>query len=381
MSRSSPFRIVLTSEEQEKLEARARKYTSPYRDVIRAKVVLLAAQGLSNDVIATRLDTHPGRSLASGANALPWRVCPALRSNLGAGGPPSFPPSVVVQVKALACELPHRLGLPLSRLSLADIQQEVVAQGLVAEISGTTLWRWLNADALRPWQHRSWIFPRDPDFAAKAGRVLDLYERRWEGVPLRPTDFVISTDEKTSVQARRRKQPTRPVASGRPMRVEHEYFREGAWTYLAAWDVHRAKLFGRCEKKNGIAPTDRLMAEVMNQEPYQSAHRVFWIMDNCSAHRGQKAARRIRSQWPNAVLVHTPIHASWLNQIEIYFSIVQRKVLTPNDFLSLAQLEQRLLDFQKHYQQTASPFQWTFTRKDLNALLTKLSTKAIAAAA
>ena len=165
------------------------------------------------------------------------------------------------------------------------------------------------------------------------------------------------------------------------MRVEHEYFREGAWTYLAAWDVHRAKLFGRCENKSGIAPTDRLMAEVMTQEPYQSAHRFFWILDNCSAHRGQKAAQRIRSQWPNAVLVHTPIHASWLNQIEIYFSIVQRKVLTPNDFLSLAQLEQRLLAFQKHYQQTASPFQWTFTRKDLNALLTKLSTKALAAAA
>ena len=231
------------------------------------------------------------------------------------------------------------------------------------------------------WPHRSWIFPRDPDFAAQAGRILDLYERRGEGVPLLPTDFVISADEKTSLQARRRKQPTQPVAAGRPMHVEHEYFREGAWTYLAAWDVHRAKLFGRWEKKSGIAPTDRLMAEVMTQQPYQSAHRVFWIMDNCSAHRGQKAAQRIRSQWPNAILVHTPIHASWLNQIEIYFSIVQRKVLTPNDFLSLAQLEQRLLDFQKHYQQTASPFQWTFTRKDLNALLTKLSTKAIAAAA
>ena len=89
----------------------------------------------------------------------------------------------------------------------------------------------------------------------------------------------------------------------------------------------------------------------------------------------------IRSPWPNAVLVHTPIHASWLNQIEIYFSIVQKKVLTPKDFLLLPQHEQRLLAFQKHYQQTASPFQWTFTRKDLNALLTKLSAKALAAAA
>jgi DDE superfamily endonuclease len=99
--------------------------------------------------------------------------------------------------------------------------------------------------------------------------------------------------------------------------------------YLAAWDVHRAKVFGRCEKKSGIAPVDRLIAEVMSREPYKSARRVFWIIDNCSAHRGQKAVDRLRSQWPNVLLVHTPVHASWLNQIEIYFSIVQRKVLTP----------------------------------------------------
>ena len=288
---------------------------------------------------------------------------------------------MVVQVKALACELPHRLGLPLSRLSLADIRQEAMTQGIVARISDTTLWRWLSADAIRPWQHRTWIFPRDPDFAHKAGRILDLYARLWEGKPLRSSEFVISADEKTSIQARRRKHPTLPPAAGRPMRVEHEYFREGAWSYLAAWDVHRAKLFGRCEKKNGIAPTDRLIAEVMSQEPYQSAERVFWIMDNCSAHRGKKAAQRIRSRWPNAFLVHTPIHASWLNQIEIYFSIVQRKVLTPNDFSSLEQVRQVLMDFEIRYQQTASPFQWTFTRNDLSALLAKLHPPAAAAAA
>jgi hypothetical protein len=150
-----------------------------------------------------------------------------------------------VQVKALACELPHRLGLPLSRLSLADIRQEVMAQGIVAQVSGTTLWRWLSADALRPWQHRSWILPRDPDFAAKAGRILDLYAS---------SEFVISADEKTSVQARRRKQPTLPPAAGRPMRVEHEYFREGAWSYLAAWDVHRAKLSVAARRKAVLLP-------------------------------------------------------------------------------------------------------------------------------
>ena len=115
----------------------------------------------------------------------------------------------------------------------------------------------------------------------------------------------------------------------------------------------------------------------MSQEPYKSARRVFWIMDNCSAHRGQRAADRFRAQWPNAILVHTPNHASWLNQVEIYFSIVQRKVLRPNDFSSLADLEQRLLAFQIHYERMASPFKWTFTRTDLQALLTKLNGQTI----
>jgi hypothetical protein len=256
-----------------------------------------------------------------------------------------------------------------------------MTQGIVAQVSGTTLWRWLSADALRPWRHRSWIFPRDPDFAGKAGRILDLYARIWQGEPLQSSEFVISADEKTSIQARRRKQPTLPVAAGRPMRVEHEYFRQGAWTYVAAGDVHRAKLFGHCEKKNGIAPSDRLIAEVMRREPYKSAKRVFWIMDNCSAHRGHKAVEPIRSRWPNAFLVHTPVHASWINQIEIYFSIVPRKVLTPNDFSSLSHLEESLMDFPKRYEQTASPFQWTFTRNDLCLLLAKLQPRVAAAAA
>jgi len=185
-------------------------------------------------------------------------------------------------------------------------------------------------------------------------------------------------DEKTSIQARRRKQPTLPPASDRATRVEHEYFRDGAWTYLAAWDV---QVLGRCAVKSGIASVDRLVSEVMGQEPYKSARRVFWVMDNCSAHRGQKAVDRLRSKWPNALLVHTPIHASWLNQIEIYFSIVQRKVFTPNDFSSLAELQQRLIASQHHYEKTAPPLQWTFTRRDLHALLVNIGRKRLAAAA
>lgn len=277
-----------------------------------------------------------------------------------------------MQVKALACELPATLGVPLSRFSVADVAQQARQFGLVATISDSTVWRWLNADAIRPWQHRCWIFPRDPQFALKAGRILDLYERRWQGQPLRADEFVLSTDEKTSIQARARRHPTLPPLPGAAMRVESEYKRCGAWAYLAALDVHRAKVFGRCERKTGIVPFDRLVDQVMRQPPYNEARRVFWIMDNSSSHRGAKCIARLQDKFPRLVPVHGPVHASWLNQIEIYFSIVQRKVLTPNDFPSLAALEERLLAFQDYYQAIAQPFAWTFTRRDLAVLLNKL---------
>jgi len=122
--------------------------------------------------------------------------------------PGLFPPELVVQIKALACELPAKHGLPLSRWSTTDLVQQVQQNGLVASISGSTLWRWLHEDAIRPWYQRSWIFPRDPEFAIKAGRVLDLYAREWQGHILKDDEFVISADEKTSIQARRRKHPT-----------------------------------------------------------------------------------------------------------------------------------------------------------------------------
>jgi len=115
-----------------------------------------------------------------------------------------------MQVKAIACELPKESGQPLSRYSGQDLVRAVVQRGLVAKISGRTIWRWLDEDAIRPWQHRSWIFPRDPDFQSKAERVLDLYQGQWNGQPLGPGDYVISADEKTSIQARLRLHPTLP---------------------------------------------------------------------------------------------------------------------------------------------------------------------------
>jgi hypothetical protein len=286
-----------------------------------------------------------------------------------------------MQIKAMACELPATSGLPLSRFSREDLVREVVNRGIVAQISGTTIWRWLDADAIRPWQHRSWIFPRDANFTEKAGRVLDLYQGHWQGQPLGDDEFVISADEKTSIQARIRLHSSLPPRPGEPQRVEFEYERGGALAYLAAWDVHRAKVFGQCCATTGIEPFGRLVREVMGRSPYKEAKRVFWIVDNGSSHRGAASCQRVQEQFPNLVLVHLPVHASWLNQIEIYFSVVQRKVLTPNDFPSLAAVAQRLLDFQSYYERAAQPFEWKFTRADLTKLLAKVHSASVPAAA
>ncbi len=185
---------------------------------------------------------------------------------------------------------------------------------------------------------------------------------------------MICADEKPSIQARHRKASTRPARPGEGQKVEHEYERKGALCYLAAWDARRAKIFDRCAPKDGIEPFDALIEQCMTVEPYRSAQRVFVIVDNGSAHRGKRSIDRLQGAWPNLVLVHTPIHASWLNQAEIYFSVVQRKVLTPNDFADLDALEHQLLAFGRRYEQIASPFQWKFTRQDLHKLLAKTDT-------
>lgn len=360
-----------------------RSHTSrPLPESIRHRIVMLCGpksfsllqKGFPINISANA-SICPAKLSPSGENASSNNGWPGSRNGLGAGDRALFPPEIVIEIKALACQLPKDLGLPFSRLSINEIARHAIDRGIVASISGTTVWRWLHSDAIRPWCYRSWIHPRDPDFETKAGRILDLYHGTWHGKPLGPDDYVISADEKTSIQARRRLSPTCAPIPGRTGRVEHEYERKGALAYMAAWDVHRGKLFGVCRERTGIESFHNLVDLVMKQPPYANAQRVFWITDNGSSHRGETSISRLKQWYPNAILVHTPVHASWLNQIEIFFSILQRKVLTPNDFENLEELENRIICFQSLYEKSASPFEWKFTRNDLKDLLYKLSTQ------
>jgi hypothetical protein len=264
----------------------------------------------------------------------------------------------------LACEAVAQTQRSLSRQSLQDLTERARSE-LHRPISRSTVQRILDADAIKPWQFEHWIFPRAPDFLPKATRVLDLYEGFWQGDRLDPFDRILSADEKTSIQARIRCHSTLEPGPGRRQRVESEYERGGALQYLAAWDVQEGLVMGRCEAKTGIEPFARLVRQVMNRPEYGTAPHVFWVVDNGSSHRGEASVQRLLRAYPNAHLVHLPVHASWLNQVEVYFSVVQRKVLTPNDFADLQEVEMRLRLYEELSNRTPRPFHWRFTSRDL----------------
>jgi transposase len=295
----------LTTDERAAVVALIRR-TGQATMALRARIVLAAADGVSNAGIARNLavceDTvrkwrrrYAGDRLAGPADA--------YRS----GRPRHFSAVQRAQVTAIVCELPATRGMPLSRWSSFEQAREAIEAGAVVDIWASTVARWLAADAIKTWQYRSWIAPRAPDFASKAAVVLDLYARVWDGKPLGAGDYVLCSDEKISIQARCRCHPTLQPRKARMMRAEHEYDRGGALAYLAAWEVHRGKAFGRCEKTTGIAPFGRLVEQVMTIEPDASANRVFWVVDNGSSHRGPAFIDRLADTWPTARLMHTAV--------------------------------------------------------------------------
>jgi transposase len=370
--KARPGRIELSDTHRQDLARLVRAGRTQQRLAQRAQIVLHAAEGQPSNRIAGVLGVCEDTVRKWRRR---WLRNPGVSSLTDAprsGRRPTFTAVQVAQVKAVACTPPKDNGLPLSKWSCPELARHAISTGICASISPATVRRWLSEDALKPWQHQSWIFISDPDFAAKAEQVLDLYARIWGGQPLGPNDYVISADEKTSIQARCRCHPTLPPGKSRMIRVNHDYHRRGAVAYLAAYDVHHAQVHGRCENTTGIEPFTALVEQVMTQEPYRSADRVFWVVDNGSSHRGRKAVDRLAEQFPNAIMVHTPVHASWLNQVEVFFSIVQRKVLSPNDFDDLDVVTERLAQFETRYNQAATPFKWKFTTTDLTDLLERL---------
>ena len=365
--------VTVTAAERKALKKRIRGTRTAWRDRLRAQIVLAAAMGRSTARIARDLRI-------SQDTARKWRGRFADRGLEGLsdlprpGRPRQISAEVRAAVVALACQLPAATGVPLAHWTGPELAAELTAQNLVSSpVSASSVLRILAEHPVKPWQYQSWIYPRDPDFAAKAKVILDLYQGFYQGEPLGPGDRILSFDAKPQINARRRLHPTLPAARGRPVRYEHEYKRKGSLALLAGLDVRTGQVFASTPLTTGIKPFMDLAGQVMARPEYKDAPRVFVIVDNGSDHRGQAAVTRLARAHPNAIMIHTPVHASWLNQIEIFFSVIQKKVVTPNDFASLGELSATLLGFVTRYNQTARPFSWKFTASDLHDLMDRIS--------
>jgi transposase len=370
--------VTLTAAERTMLKKRARGAKTAHRDRLRAQIVLAAARGRDNVRIAADLRVTVD-TVRKWRGRFAGRGLDGLADLPRCGRPRRISELTRAAVVALACQLPAATGVPLSRWTGPELLAEVTRAAPDEKLSASSVLRILAEHPVKPWQYQSWISPRDPDFAAKAAVILDLYQGYYQGTRLQPGDRILSVDAKPSIQARGRCRPTAPAARGRPVRVEHEYVRHGALALLAALDVHTGNVFAATPDTTGIAPFMDLIGQVMSRPEYKDAPRVFVIVDNGSDHRGQPAITRLAAAHPNAIMIHTPVHTSWLNQIEIVFSVIQKKVLTPSDFPGLGTLSYALLAFVHRYNRTARPFNWKFTADDLTALLHRISQREQAA--
>lgn len=267
----------------------------------------------------------------------------------------SFPRDVALHVVKIACELPDKVGRSLSQWDSVEIARQLVADGVVPAISSDTVWRILCHHKLKPWRHKMWLsdkVPRDAAFKATVMEIADLYTR-----PLLPSEVVLSFDEKTSIQPRPRTAPTKPAQPERPIRLENEYKRAGALNLFAAFDTRTGKVWGECyERKRQIEFIPFL--EMLDREIAASITTIHIVLDNVRMHKG-KLVQAWLAKHPRFKFHFPPVHCSWMNQVEQWFSILQKKRLRIADFASKGALRERILAYIAQYNEHAHPFNWT----------------------
>ena len=260
-----------------------------------------------------------------------------------------------VYLVKLACERPDRLGRSLSQWDCLELARQLERESIVEHISPETVRRILEHHKLKPWRHHLWLSPSTPrnaEFYARVAEVGDLYTR-----PLPSDETVLSVDEKTSLQPRPRRHATRPVQPGRPNLVEHEYRRAGALNLFAAFDTRTGRVYGRCTGRKRQREFIAFL-EALDAVTPATIKTIHIVCDNARAHYG-KEVRRWLPLHPRFVVHFTPVHCSWLNQVEHWFSILQRKRLRIVDFASLADLQAKLEQFIVEWNEVAHPFNWT----------------------
>jgi transposase len=353
-------RVTLNVEQRAELERRVRAGTSFQRDVVRARIILASEERASAAAIAHRLSVHP-RTVER------WRVrfqrhgLAGLQDRPRPGPPPKFGPITRLELMALACEPVVRQGGRTTR-TIADLVHEAVARGIVDDISWSSYQRLLAAVDLKPHRIQGWVHSPDPAFRTKVTEITNLYLRPPPGA------VVLSIDEKTGMQALERRFPDRPPTPGRRRRREFEYTRHGTQSLLCAFEVHRGRVVGQCGATRTAPDLVAFMEQIAARYPTGPVH-VIW--DNLNIHFDGKAQRwsAFNARHDHRFVFHyTPKHASWVNQVELFFSILQRQCLRDSSFRSTDELRAAVEEFIAAWnRERARPFRWTFTGYPLQA--------------
>jgi transposase len=349
MVRGRPaFHVQLSSQDQSHLEAVVRQQTSPQRDVLRARIALMANQGKATEAIASELGV-------SQPTVCKWRQQAALRGKAGLvegqrpGRPRRISDQTRLELVALACDEAEEDGRATPTLD--ELVERSKERGLIDEISRSHLQRILQDVDLRPHRVRMWLHSPDPNFREKVNDICDLYRKAPEG------SVVLSIDEKTGMQATERKHLDRPPQPGRPRRQEFEYVRHGTQALIAGLDVHSGQTIAACGDTRTQADLLAFMEQVAEAYPERPIH-VVW--DNLNTHRSGVWETFNERHGGRFHFHFTPIHASWVNQIELLFGIFSKRVLRNASHTSKDHLKERTLAWFEERDQAPKPFKWSF---------------------
>lgn len=289
-----------------------------------------------------------------------------------------FPPQDRAQVTALASSLPRQIQVPLSRWSRAEIARHIAQDPTLPAISASTVGRWLKAERIRPWRYHSWQHIHDPKaFLQRAHPVLEASVQAQ--TLLQDKTWLVCLDEKTSIQARQGEQPPRPAQAGKPPLHEARYHRRGFRHLFAGLSVADGKVYGTCRQRKCFVDFQAFVQEqIIPEALHRQVQSVIFILDNGTTHAPKQLEGWLQEQEQackgrlHFQLLWLPANASWLDQLEIWFSLLQRKQLQPNHFVTATALEESLMEFIAYYNQTAKPIKWTYTSKKLAHKLGKV---------
>ena len=352
--RHSTLKISMTPQTREQLHRWTHRQKTPVGRASRARAMLLVEQGFTSVRTATyvgltecNLRKWARRFLEQGAGG--------LFEKARSGRPPLFPAEVALHVVKVACERPDHIGRSLSNWDCPELARQLVEDGLVQSISPETVRGILQSHKLKPWRYHLWLSakaPRNEQFAKQVQEIVDLYTRT-----LASWEMVLCVDEKTNLQPRPRLQATLPARPGLPIRLEHEYKRAGALHVFAAFNTRTGKVSARTERRKRQKEFIALLAQLEREIP-SSIRRISLVLDNLSVHKGKQVQTWLASH-PRFVCFFVPVHCSWMNQIEQWFSILQRKRLRISDFSDLAHLAERLMTFVAEWKNHAHSFNWS----------------------